>query len=238
MQKINFVRFPALYNANEDGLLAMGNELSVDILVSAYAQGIFPWYNPGQPVLWWSPDPRTVLYPDQFKLSRSLRKHLRNASFELKADTAFAQVLDGCAWRGQVPEQEQAPDTWITQDMRTAYIALHERGYAHSIEVWQGDLLIGGLYGIAIGSVFCGESMFSRRSNASKVALWGLCQWLIEKNYPIIDCQIENPHLTSLGATEIPRSDYIGYLSEVDIDQASSGFGDGFSEFIQTLRSS
>lgn len=229
---IQRIEFPALHNTNEEGLLAMGGALSVDALVSAYSQGIFPWYNEGQPILWWSPDPRLVLYPEQLKVSRSLRKVIRQQRFELRANTAFADVMLGCAWRGQPESLGEAPATWITQAMFSAYLELHNVGYAHSIEVWEGKELFGGLYGVVLGNVFFGESMFSKRSNASKVALWALCQWLMHKGFKVIDCQVSNDHLLSLGAIEVPRTEFLTSLNNIDIQQANPNFAQGFSEFL------
>lgn len=232
-----FIEFPALENCNEDGLLAMGGNLSRDALVSAYSQGIFPWFNEGQPILWWSPDPRLVLFPDELNVSRSLAKVIRRKEFRITADHAFAEVIDGCATRGLPADTTRASATWITTEMREAYIDLSSAGYAHSIETWSGDQLVGGLYGIALGKVFFGESMFSRASNASKVALWGLAQWLKRQKFELIDCQISNDHLLSLGAREIPRQDFIAALQDVDIQTSPANFASGFDEYIESFDS-
>ncbi|MEA3292684.1 MAG: leucyl/phenylalanyl-tRNA--protein transferase [Pseudomonadota bacterium] len=194
--------FPPLEAASSEGLLAVGGDLSPERLVRAYSQGIFPWFNPGQPILWWSPDPRCVLHPAEFRASRSLRKSLRNRGFRLSMDQAFGQVIRACS----VPRRGQADGgTWITSDMRGAYCRLHELGIAHSVETWRGDELVGGLYGVALGGVFFGESMFSHASDASKLALYALTRSLLEWEFSLIDCQVSSDHLFSLGAIEIPR---------------------------------
>jgi len=207
----NYVAFPNVNNANSDGLLASGGDLSVDTLISAYTQGIFPWFNDNQPILWWSPDPRLVLFPQDVKISKSLRKTIRNTEFE--------EVLKGCALRGAQSKSEASEGTWITQSMHNAYLELHKQGYAHSIEVWQDQQLVGGLYGLALGPVFFGESMFSRISNASKVALVGLSRHLINNGIDIIDCQVASDHLFSMGADEIPREMFLQFLNPIDLVQ-------------------
>lgn len=229
---INYISFPSLGNATEDGLLAMGGNLSIDTLVSAYSQGIFPWFNEDQPILWWSPNPRMVLYPDELKISRSLRKFIRQERYFLSCDQAFADVIQNCALRISDELSTTANSTWITNEMLSAYQKLFNEGYAHSIEVWQGSAeqptLVGGLYGVVLGDVFFGESMFSAQSNASKVALVGLCDWLIQRDFQVIDCQVASAHLFSLGAREIPRSQFMQHLSGLDISQDSKDFADGF----------
>ncbi len=204
--------FPPLEQAmrTPNGLLAAGAELSPARLLSAYRSGIFPWFNAGEPVLWWSPDPRMVLVPGEFKLSRSLAKTLRNTSHEVRFDSNFEQVMRACA----APRQGQS-GTWIHEDMIAAYSALHAMGYAHSVEVWQDDKLVGGLYGIAIGRMFYGESMFSAVPNGSKIALARLAGQLHRWQFGMIDCQMKTPHLTSLGAREIPRGKFIEKLQEL-----------------------
>lgn len=229
---LNFQPFPALENADDDGLLAMGGDLSVNTLVSAYAQGVFPWFNPGQPILWWSPDPRLVLYPEQVKVSRSLKKSLRN-KFTVTCNQAFEQVISGCALRGQAHSDEP---TWITDSMYEAYFSLHQQHYAHSIEVWHGESLVGGLYGVCLGKVFFGESMFSRMPDASKTALVYLCQHLINQQFKLIDCQVASDHLLSLGAVEIPRNEFVNSLVNIDINQASPDFADHFPLDVKSLR--
>jgi leucyl/phenylalanyl-tRNA--protein transferase len=186
-----------------DGLIAAGGDLGAERLLRAYRRGIFPWYSQGQPILWWSPDPRTVIAPDEVKTSRSLRKTMRRGSFGVTFDCDFAGVLEGCA-----TVRRDGGGTWITDDMARAYLNLHQRGHAHSVECWQAGELVGGLYGVAIGLVFFGESMFSRRTDASKVAFVQLCQWLREWGYVLIDCQVHTQHLESLGAGSIPRKSF------------------------------
>ena len=221
---IDFVAFPDVENANPDGLLTVGGDLSVDTLVSAYSQGIFPWFNDDQPVLWWSPNPRLVLYPEAIKVSRSLKKVIRKNELELRCNTEFEEVISGCALRGATADLEILEDTWITESMHEAYTQLHRQGYAHSIEVWEQDNLVGGLYGLSLGDVFFGESMFSVATDSSKVALATLCAWLKTHGWRIIDCQVSSPHLLSLGAREIQRTDFLQYLSAIDIDKTSKSF--------------
>ncbi len=229
---INYVQFPDISNADEDGLLAMGGDLEVDTLVSAYAQGIFPWYSEGQPILWWSPNPRMVLYPSEVKLSRSLKRTLRKSNMTVSCNRCFEQVISACALRGQAPTFDNDPEaTWITQEMNAAYIDLHKLGYAHSIEVWQNEELVGGLYGLALGSAFFGESMFSRVSDASKVALVSLCNALAAQKYTLIDCQVASDHLFTLGAVEIPRDLFLDQIKGSDINQAKLNFADQFERY-------
>ena len=194
-----------------NGLLAAGGDLSTPRLLDAYRHGIFPWFNPGEPVLWWSPDPRMVLIPGEFKTSHSLARALRNTPYEIRTDTVFEQVMRGCA----APRHGRGGGTWIGEDMIAAYCSLHRSGYAHSVEVWKDDKLVGGLYGVSIGRMFYGESMFSAVSNASKVALAHLARQLERWKYGMIDCQMNTPHLVSLGAREIPRSEFIASLQEL-----------------------
>jgi leucyl/phenylalanyl-tRNA--protein transferase len=193
-----------------EGLLAAGGDLSVPRLLAAYRQGIFPWFNPGDPILWWSLDPRMVLFPDEFAPSRSLAKRLRRADYEVRFDTAFPQVMAGCAQ----PRASQ-PGTWISPAMIRAYTALHEAGHAHSVETWIDDELAGGLYGVSLGAAFYGESMFARRSDASKIAFAHLVQRLRERGYGLIDCQMSTRHLASLGAREIPRAQFTSLLARL-----------------------
>jgi leucyl/phenylalanyl-tRNA--protein transferase len=198
--------FPPVEKALRDpnGLLCAGADLSPARLLDAYRRGIFPWYSRGEPLLWWSPDPRMVLHCDELKVSRSLGKSARNKGYELRIDTSFEEVLKGCAVR--------AEGTWLGADMRGAYSALHRMGYAHSFETWLGGRLVGGLYGVAIGRMFYGESMFSRATDASKVALVALVRELKARGFPLIDCQMNTPLLASLGAREIPRRDFLRAL--------------------------
>jgi leucyl/phenylalanyl-tRNA---protein transferase len=203
--------FPPLEQALDEpaGLLAAGGDLSSERLIAAYRRGIFPWYSPGQPVLWWSPDPRAVLFPEEFRISHSLAKTLRNGGFSLSLDRDFAAVIDGCA-----APRAASPGTWITSEMRAAYLQLHALGHAHSIEVWRGDALAGGLYGVRLGGVFFGESMFSRARDASKVALAHLVAVSRASALAVIDCQLPSRHLMSLGARVIPRSQFQALLRE------------------------
>ncbi|MHB8346782.1 MAG: leucyl/phenylalanyl-tRNA--protein transferase [Acidiferrobacterales bacterium] len=201
--------FPPPETASADGLLAIGGDLGSERLLEAYRCGIFPWYSAGQPVLWWSPDPRTVLFPRNLRISRSLRKTLRNGQLHVTLDTAFGAVIDGCA----APRRNSpGSGTWITTEMRNAYCRLHAEGHAHSVETWQNDDLVGGLYGVSLGGAFFGESMFSRATDASKVALARLVRQLEAWNFSIIDCQVASAHLFSLGAEEIPRSRFLALL--------------------------
>ena len=202
----NNYEFPPVERAltEPDGLLAAGGLLTPEILLKAYRRGIFPWYSQGQPILWWSPDPRCVLFPHRLKISRSLRKTLNKKLFEVRQDTAFRDVMLNCAR----PRKDGA-GTWITREMLQAYCQMHELGYAHSVECWQDDKLVGGLYGMAIGSMFFGESMFSLRPDASKVALEYLCNTMKPK---LIDVQVYSRHMESLGAEMIPRAEFIACL--------------------------
>jgi leucyl/phenylalanyl-tRNA--protein transferase len=193
-----------------NGLLAAGGDLSAQRLLDAYRHGIFPWFNVGEPILWWSPDPRMVLIPEEFKISKSLRKTLRNKCYEVRVDSAFKQVMRACA----APRREQA-GTWIHEDMIAAYTGLHQMGAAHSVETWMNGSLVGGLYGIAIGRMFYGESMFSHATDASKIAIAHLAAQLQRWGYGMIDCQMNTPHLASLGAREIPRAEFMHRLREL-----------------------
>lgn len=210
--------FPAVDRAlrEPDGLLAAGGDLSPARLVAAYRRGIFPWYSRGQPILWWSPDPRAVLVPSQLKVSRSLWKSIRNRSYETRVDTAFRDVIRNCG-----STQLRPGGTWLSPQMRAAYLRLHKLGLAHSVETWQQDRLVGGLYGVAIGRVFFGESMFSIERDASKVALKHLCDELLARGFRMIDCQMATPHLLSMGAQLIPRAEFVTLLrSHVGEDPA------------------
>lgn len=201
--------FPPVEDAKQepDGLLAVGGDLSPARLLNAYRHGIFPWYSSEQPILWWAPDPRTVLFPERIKISRSLGKTLRNRDYRVTLDTAFAEVISACAM--PQPDREE---TWITEEMKQAYIHLHQLGHAHSVEIWQNNRLVGGLYGIAIGRVFYGESMFSRVRDASKIALVHLARHLADRDFGLIDCQVYTPHLISMGAEEIERRHFCDLL--------------------------
>ncbi len=192
-----------------DGLLAAGGCLSLQRLLNAYRNGIFPWYNPGEPILWWSPNPRLVLFPEQLCISRSLQKTIRRQSFEVTFDTAFAEVIKCCA----LPRAEEA-GTWICEDIKQAYQELYRLGLAHSVEAWQAGKLVGGLYGVSLGQVFFGESMFHHCTDASKVAFVCLIEQLRQWNYQVIDCQVHTSHLCSLGAVEIARKDFVKLLDQ------------------------
>jgi leucyl/phenylalanyl-tRNA--protein transferase len=200
--------FPPVDHANDEGLLAVGGDLSPERLLLAYKNGIFPWFNEDALILWWSPDPRMVLFPKEIKVSKSMRKVLRNSSFALTKNKAFEQVIDHCAQL----ERKGQEGTWITPKMKAAYLELHQKGFAVSYEVWLDRELVGGLYGIDLGNVFCGESMFSLVSNASKYAFIHLAKELEDKGYKLIDCQMYTEHLASLGAKEIDRTVFMSYL--------------------------
>jgi len=200
--------FPPVESANIEGLLAVGGDLSPERLLLAYQSGIFPWFDNDSIILWWSPDPRMVLYPNQIRISKSMKKVIRSNQFRLTKNTCFREVLEQCS---SVPRVGQ-DGTWITEEMKNAYVELHKRGIAKSYEVWEGDSLVGGLYGVDLGYVFCGESMFSLTSNASKFAFIELAKELQLKQYRIIDCQLYTNHLASLGAQEISRKEFIKLL--------------------------
>ncbi|GAA6152669.1 leucyl/phenylalanyl-tRNA--protein transferase [Pseudoteredinibacter isoporae] len=223
-------QFPPTANALEDpnGLLAAGGDLEPDTLLTAYRLGIFPWFDESQPILWWSPSPRAVIIPGEEHLSRSLKKHIRRSDQEIRCNTAFAEVMLACA-------EPRAEDegSWITEDMVDAYIELHELGHAHSVETWHEGTLVGGLYGLKVGSVFFGESMFSRQSNASKYAFATLCQIARELGIGLIDCQVHNSHLESLGSQDIERPAFETLLQELTSKPTSQQFPQGrhLSEF-------
>ncbi|MDN3722821.1 leucyl/phenylalanyl-tRNA--protein transferase [Aequorivita sp. SDUM287046] len=202
--------FPKPEETTSDGLLAIGGNLSVERLLLAYNSGIFPWFEADQPLLWWSPDPRMVLFPEKFKVSKSLRKILNNGKFKITFNLNFSEVIQNCA---TVPRKGQA-GTWITAEMQNAYLNLHKDGHAVSVEVWENDELVGGLYGVNLPNkkVFCGESMFSLVSDASKVAFYHLSEYAKAHNYKFIDCQIYNDHLESLGAEEVRRTAFLRML--------------------------
>lgn len=205
--------FPPLEFALSDpnGLLCAGGDLSPDRIVRAYQQGIFPWYSRGEPILWWSPNPRMVLFPNEFRVSHSLRKSLRSQNYVVRLDSAFHAVIRACA---RTPRKGQS-GTWITPEMQAAYAQLFELGYAHSVETWVDGKLAGGLYGLAIGKMFYGESMFSHVTDASKIAIAHLARFLGTERFGMIDCQMNTPHLASLGAREIPRQEFVGRLAKL-----------------------
>lgn len=213
------IGFPdaSLAEAEPNGLLAVGGDLSPQRLLNAYGRGIFPWYSAGQPILWWSPTPRMVLYPAEFHHSRSLRRSLRQRGYEVSVDQAFEHVIRGCA-----APRDGTPGTWLVDEMIDAYVALHAARVAHSIEVWLGHELVGGLYGIALGQMFFGESMFSRRTDASKVAMAWLAELATEHPFQLIDCQVYNDHLASLGARTISRELFRRTLAQATQADAST----------------
>ena len=211
--------FPDPSEATEDGLLAVGGDLSPQRLVAAYASGIFPWYNSDDPILWWSPDPRMIIYPEKLKVSKSLKRNLRKSNYEIRVDTDFAQVIENC----KKVKRKGEDGTWISNEMFEAYVELHKIGIAHSIEVWDGNDLVGGLYGLSIGKAFYGESMFQKRSDASKIAFFHLCEYAKVLNFEFIDCQIANDHLISLGAEDIPREYFLEMLNRAVQHETSQG---------------
>lgn len=214
------ITFPHPGLANEDGILAIGGDLSVERLLHAYQIGLFPWFNPEDPILWWSPDPRFVLFPEELKIAKSMRPYFNQNKFTCTFDTQFEQVIRNCKdqWR-----KGQGGGTWISEEMIHAYQKLHEQGYAHSCEVWQGDELVGGLYGVSLGKVFFGESMFAKASNASKFGFITLVQQLKEWGFWLVDCQQETKHLSSLGGRSIPRQDFLDYMKKNEEEQTRRG---------------
>ncbi len=206
----SYEKFPPIEQANRDGLLAIGGNLSVKRLLDAYRRGIFPWYEASQPVMWWSPDPRMVLFPEKLKVSKSMKQVIRKNEFRVTFNEVFEAVINNCA----AIDREGQHGTWITEEMKAAFIELHELGMANSVEVWQGKNLVGGLYGVYLRDkkVFCGESMFAKVSNASKFGLIKWVEYLKEKGVRLIDCQVYTSHLESLGAEEISREEFVKYL--------------------------
>ncbi|MFO7764857.1 MAG: leucyl/phenylalanyl-tRNA--protein transferase [Pelovirga sp.] len=206
--------FPPLESAHESGLLAIGGDLSPERLLLAYSLGVFPWYNPGEPILWWSPDPRCVLFPDEFHISRSLRRLLRKHPYRLSLNEDFAAVV---YWCRRLRAGPGGHGTWITSEMAHAYGRLHELGFAHSIECWNGETLVGGLYGVCIGRCFFGESMFSRQNNTSKIVLTYLMDYLRDRQFELLDCQQTTDHLLSLGAREVSRPEFTEHLQQAAV---------------------
>lgn len=207
----NKVEFPPAESANRFGVVAIGGDLSEQRLMLAYRSGIFPWFNEGEPIIWHSPKQRMVLFPDELKISKSMRNVLNRREFKVTFNEDFESVIRNCS----SIEREGQDGTWITDEMTTAYCKLHQQGYAKSVEVWLNDELVGGLYGIDLGTIFCGESMFSKVSNASKAAFIYLVTLLKSQEYTLVDCQVYNPHLESLGAREIDRTDFLSLLREL-----------------------
>ncbi len=200
--------FPPADMARDDGLLAIGGSLEPEVIINGYLDGVFPWFNRGDPILWWSPDPRMVLFPDELHISKRFRRDLKKNRFQVTFNRAFQDVMTACANVRMMKGEE----TWITEDMVQAYLSLHQMGYCHSVEVWCQGELVGGLYGVALGRIFFGESMFSLVKNASKVALKGLVDHLIQRDFRLIDCQVTSGHLQRMGAREIPRKEFLGIL--------------------------
>ena len=202
--------FPSHEQSDKNGLIAVGGDLTEERLLHAYRSGIFPWFNEGQPLLWWSPDPRMILFPKKFKVSKSLKKTIFKNKYSITYNKSFEEVINCCS----KIKREGQQGTWITKNMITAYLQLHKNGYAQSIEVWSDNQLIGGLYGVDLKEkkIFCGESMFSKKNDASKIALYYLVKKIKAKKYKLIDCQMYTPHLESLGAQEIPRNEFLKYL--------------------------
>ncbi len=215
------VAFPPAESAlsEPNGLLAAGGDLSIAWLSCAYRQGIFPWYELGQPILWWCPDPRLVLFPEGLRVSKSLRKFLKRHSYTITLDNYFSEVISQCA-----ADREDSAGTWITKNMQAAYIELHKAGFAHSIEVHSGSELVGGLYGVAMGKVFFGESMFSKKPNTSKLALVYLVRHLQRWNFELIDCQISSEHLISMGAIQISRNEFLKKIQHLVAFKGRAGF--------------
>ncbi|OGQ93567.1 MAG: leucyl/phenylalanyl-tRNA--protein transferase [Desulfobacula sp. RIFOXYA12_FULL_46_16] len=200
--------FPPAWLARSDGLLCIGGDLSAQRILLAYEKGIFPWFSENEPILWWSPDPRLVLFPENIKVSRSLKKSIKKNTFHLTMDHSFEETILSCA----KPRRKEYAGTWLVEEMIEAYIQLHKLGYAHSIETWKDDRLVGGLYGICLGGIFFGESMFSFEDDASKTALTALARHLEQHRFDLIDCQVTTNHLLSMGATEISRNTYLDII--------------------------
>jgi leucyl/phenylalanyl-tRNA--protein transferase len=212
--------FPDVEESTEEGIVAVGGDLSVERLILAYSKGIFPWYSSDRsPILWWSPDPRFVLFPENLIVSKSMRPYFNQNKFQVTWDQNFEDVIINC----QKIDREDQPGTWITSKMLASYIQLHKKGYAHSVEVWLGNELVGGLYGISLGKVFFGESMFAKVSNASKFGFISLVKQLKQKGFLLIDCQQETKHLESLGAAAIKRKDFIEFLKNNEIEETYLG---------------
>ncbi len=214
------IKFPAAHLANKDGILAVGGDLSSERLLHAYENGIFPWYNPEDPILWWCPDPRFVLFPKDLKVAKSMRSYFNQKKFDLTMDQAFEQVMRNCQIQNR---RGQSGGSWISKEMIEGYVNLHQLGYAHSVEVWKEDELVGGLYGVGLGKIFFGESMFMHVSNASKFGFISLVRKLIEKDYWLIDCQQHTPHLESLGASFIKRTDFLKILQKNNANPTVTG---------------
>ncbi len=214
------ITFPHPGLANEDGILAVGGDLSKERLLESYRYGIFPWYNPGDPILWWSPDPRFVLFPKDLKVSKSMRPYFNQKKFTVTYDQQFEAVMTACMKQRR---RGQSGGSWISEEMIEGYVALHKAGYAHSVEVWKDGELAGGLYGVSLGKIFFGESMFMYVSNASKFGFITLVRKLTELGFVMIDCQQRTPHLESLGAKYIPRTTFVGYMERNHLEESLVG---------------
>jgi len=215
----NELKFPPVHKANRQGIVAVGGDLRIERLLLAYRSGIFPWYSEGQPIIWHSPDPRFVLFPADLKVSSSLKRTIRSGRFRVTFDTDFRSVIINCS-TAMRPDQD---GTWITREMLEAYCALHDAGYAHSVETWKDDKLAGGLYGVTVGKCFCGESMFTLVPDASKVAFVALVKHLSSMNFTVIDCQVYTEHLERFGASFVSRNDFITFLRETPDQKSISG---------------
>jgi leucyl/phenylalanyl-tRNA--protein transferase len=213
------LEFPPAWLARSDGLLCIGGDLSCERILLAYQNGIFPWFSDNEPILWWSPDPRLVLYPSSIRISKSLRKKLKKNFFRITVNQAFEQTIAACAQ----PRKDPDEGTWLVNEMKDAYIQLHDKGHAHSVEAWHQDRLVGGLYGVGIGGMFFGESMFSFHSDASKAALVALTRHLDAHGFDLIDCQVTTDHLCRMGAVEIPRHRFLDILSRAILRQPGAG---------------
>jgi leucyl/phenylalanyl-tRNA--protein transferase len=224
------LRFPSPTNADKEGLLAIGGDLSPERLVMAYSTGIFPWYSQGDPIMWWSPDPRMVIRPEEFRPSASLRKSFKKSGLRISMDEAYPSVMGQCS---SIPRRGQ-DGTWITGEMMTGYANLFEIGVGHSVECWEGDQLVAGLYGLSLGNCFFGESMFAKQSDASKIAFWALMRYAQEIGIEFVDCQLHNDHLERLGAYTIPREEYMRWLYKALVGETRQGaWTDGFAAFIE-----
>lgn len=218
------LNFPPAQWASPEGVLAIGGDLSPERLLNAYSNGIFPWFNPSDPIIWWSPDPRFVLFPDELKVAKSMRPYFNQGKFRVTFDEQFERVMRECQARSRENKTRRRPTgTWITEDMITAYVRLHELGFAHSVEVWQGEQLVGGLYGLALGKIYFGESMFSLVSNASKFGFITLVRRLKSSGYTLIDCQQETNYLESMGARAIPRQSFLDLLEKNRAETSEKG---------------
>ena len=217
------ISFPPPELANEDGILAIGGDLSPRRLILAYSIGLFPWFNPGDPILWWSPDPRFVLFPEKLKVSKSMRPYFNQKKFKVTYDTCFKTIMQSCQ---QQYRKSQGGGTWITDEMIASYTKLNKKGIAHSVEVWQDEKLVGGLYGIALGKIFYGESMFAKVSNASKFGFISLVRKLVDWNYWLIDCQQETRHLGSLGAELIERDTFLDFMKKNALEKTETKLWD------------